>query len=94
MPPEMDNPVMKFELVKLFPSWKYLNSNLTELNTRNHNMQLLNFTVSGGIESDILISSEMGNLLRCFIGTYRFHEQNVGSTLEYLYLQQGVVNGK
>ena len=30
MPPETGNPVMKFELVKLFPSWKYLNSNLIE----------------------------------------------------------------
>ena len=55
MPPKTGNPVMKFEPVKLFPSWKYLNSNLTEFleekekvviiknalkNTRNNNMQL------------------------------------------------------
>ena len=26
----MGNPIMKFERVKLFPSWKYLKSNLTE----------------------------------------------------------------
>ena len=35
----------------------------------------LNFTVLGGIESDILMSPEMGNLPWCFKGTYRFHVQ-------------------
>ena len=34
MPPETGNPLMKFEPVKLFPSWKYLNSNLTEFSLR------------------------------------------------------------
>ena len=68
------------------------------------------FIVSGGIDIDILMPPETGNLLRCFIGTCRFHVQmlQVGqvmaltqlcsgvleSRLEYLYLQQGVVNGK
>ena len=34
MPPETGNPLMKFEPVKLFPNWKYLNSNLTEFSLR------------------------------------------------------------
>ena len=29
--------------------------------------------VSGGIRMLFLMPPEMGNLLRCFIGTYRFH---------------------